>query len=125
MDAIVETIPAWRDDGGRQMNALPPTDLSITLAIAGAALATYSLRLGGLLLAEHLPKNGGFKRFMDALPGTILLSLVAPGIFSAGLLGGVAALATALCAWKTKNVLFAMVAGMGLVAAGRMLMACP
>jgi uncharacterized membrane protein len=97
------------------------TDLSIALSIAGAALATYSLRLGGLLLAERLPKNGGFNRFMETLPGTILLSLVAPGIFSAGMIGGVAALATALFAWRTKNVLFAMLVGMGLVAAGRLL----
>ena len=104
------------------MTALSPTDLSIIMAIAGAALVTYSLRLGGLLLAEHLPKNGGFKSFMEALPGTILLSLVAPGIFSAGALGGVAALATALCAWKTKNLLLAMVVGMGLVAAGRLVL---
>ena len=73
------------------------------------------------LLAERLPQNRGFQRFMETLPGTILLSLVAPGIFSAGLLGGVAALATALCAWKTRNVLAAMIVGMGIVAAGRML----
>ncbi|WP_319406524.1 AzlD domain-containing protein [uncultured Desulfosarcina sp.] len=103
------------------MTGLSPTDLSIVLAIAGAALATYSLRLGGLLLADRLPKNGGFKRFMEALPGTILLSLVAPGIFSAGMLGGVAALATALCAWKTRNILLAMIVGMSLVATGRWL----
>jgi len=103
------------------MNILSPTDLSVAMAIAGAALATYCLRLGGLLLAEHLPRNGGFKQFMEALPGTILLSLIAPGIFSAGFLGGVAALTTAACAWKTKNVLLAMVAGMGVVAAGRWL----
>ena len=104
------------------MNLPSPTDMSVVLAIAGAALATYGLRLGGLLLAEHLPQNGGFKRFMEALPGTILLSLVAPGIFSAGALGGIAALATALCAWKTRNVLLAMVVGMGLVATGRYFM---
>ena len=102
-----------------------PTDLTITMAIAGAALATYSLRLGGLLLAERLPKNGGFKRFMETLPGTILLALVAPGIFSAGMLGGVAAMATALCAWKTKNLLLAMIVGMGIVAAGRLLTSYP
>ena len=100
----------------------PLIDPSIVMAIAGAALATYGLRLGGLLLAEHLPKNGGFKRFMEALPGTILLSLVAPGIYSAGLLGAVAALATALCAWKTKNILIAMLVGMGLVAGGRLIL---
>jgi uncharacterized membrane protein len=103
------------------MTLSTPTDLTITLAIAGAALATYSLRLGGLLLAERLPKNGGFKRFMETLPGTILLALVAPGIFSAGMLGGVGALATALCAWRTKSLLLAMIVGMGIVAVGRLL----
>lgn len=103
------------------MNLSTHSDLTIYLAIAGAAAATYGLRLGGLLLAGRLPKNGGFRRFMDTLPGTILLSLVAPGIASAGVLGGAAALATALCAWRTKNVLLAMVIGMGIVAAGRWL----
>jgi uncharacterized membrane protein len=104
------------------MIALWPTDPTIAMAIAGAAVATYSLRLGGLLLAERLPRSRGFKRFMETLPGTILLALVAPGIVSAGMLGGMAALATALCAWKTRNILVAMVVGMGMVAAGRMLM---
>jgi uncharacterized membrane protein len=104
------------------MSALWPTDPSVVTAIAGAAIATYSLRLGGLLLAERLPRNPGFTRFMQTLPGTILLALVAPGIASAGVLGGIAALATALCAWKTRSVLVAMVVGMGMVAAGRVLM---
>ena len=101
------------------MNITADNDVTIILAIIGAALVTYGLRLGGLLLASRLPQNGGFRRFMDALPGTILLSLVAPGIVSAGPLGGFAAAATALCAWKTKNVLAAMVVGMTIVAMGR------
>ena len=101
------------------MNAMSSTDLSIFGAIAGAALATYGLRLGGLLLAQRLPKSGGFRRFMEALPGTILLSLVAPGIVSSGILGGFAAAATALCALRTRNLFLAMVVGMGIVAAGR------
>ena len=101
------------------MNLLLHTDITIYLAIAGAALVTYGLRLGGLLLAGRLPKNGGFRRFMDTLPGTILLSLVAPGIVSAGVLGGAAALATALCAWRTRNVLVSMAMGMAIVAVGR------
>jgi uncharacterized membrane protein len=101
------------------MNPTTANGVAISLAIAGAALVTYGLRLGGLLLAGRLPRNGGFRRFMEALPGTILLSLVAPGIVSTGPLGTVAALATAVCAWKTRNVLIAMVVGMVIVAAGR------
>jgi len=103
------------------VNLMTHSDSTVYLAIAGAALVTYGLRLGGLLLAGRLPKNGGFRRFMDTLPGTILLSLVAPGIVSAGTLGGIAALATALCAWRTRNVLVSMVVGMTIVAMGRWL----
>ncbi len=96
-------------------------DATIVWAIAGAAVATYSLRLGGLLLSDRLPKAGRFKKFMDALPGTILLSLVAPGIVSAGIWGCMAAAATALLTHKTGNVFVAMLAGIIIVAAQRQL----
>jgi uncharacterized membrane protein len=56
----------------------------IFLTIGGAAVATYGLRIGGLLLAERLPKTTRFKRFITALPGTILLSLIVPAAISAG-----------------------------------------
>jgi uncharacterized membrane protein len=58
---------------------------------------------------------------MDALPGTILLSLVAPGIAAAGAWGAAAALATALCAYRTRNVFLAMVVGMAVVIVQRRL----
>ncbi len=96
-------------------------DATIIWVIAGAAAVTYSLRLGGLLLSDRLPKAGRFKKLMDALPGTILLSLVAPGIVSAGLWGCVAAAVTALLAYKTGNVFVAMLAGIISVAAQRQL----
>ena len=95
------------------------------LAIAGAALGTYALRLGGLLLSDRLPSGGRFKRFMDALPGTILLSLVAPGVLAAGPWGCGAALATAACAARTGNTFLAMILGMGIVAFQRWMWPAP
>lgn len=86
-----------------------------------AAAATYGLRLGGLLLASRLPREGRFKRFMDALPGTILLALVAPGALAAGPWGLVAAAATAVCTWKTGQVFLAMLVGVAIVAVQRQL----
>jgi uncharacterized membrane protein len=100
---------------------LPESNLTVILAIAGAALVTYSFRLGGLLLSEKLPRTGRFKDFMEALPGTILVALVAPGILAAGLWGCLAATATALMAWKTGNVFIAMLSGMIIVAGARYL----
>ena len=89
------------------------------LTVFGVAVATYALRFGGLLLSERIPKSGGFKVFMEALPGTILLSLVAPGIFAAGPWGWVAALATGVTAYKTGNLLLSMGLGMAIVAIQR------
>lgn len=94
---------------------------AVWITIAGAAFVTYGLRFGGLMLSEKLPQRGRFKIFMDALPGTILLSLIAPGILSAGIWGWLAAFSTALCAYKTHNVFLAMVVGMGIVASARQL----
>lgn len=93
--------------------------LTSILVIAGAALVTYSLRFGGLILANKFPKSGKFKQFMEALPGTILVSLVVPEVFSLGIWGVLAASSTALCAWKTKNVFLSMVVGMCIVAISR------
>jgi uncharacterized membrane protein len=45
---------------------------------------------------------------MEALPGTILLYLVAPGIFAAGPLGWVAALGTGVTAYKTDDLFLSM-----------------
>jgi uncharacterized membrane protein len=97
----------------------PASDVQVFLTIGFAAMVTYLLRFGGLMLASRLPQSGRWKRFMDALPGTILLSLIAPGIVSAGWWGGAAALATAVCAYKTRNVLLSMLLGVAIVALQR------
>ena len=83
------------------------------------ALITYGLRVGGLLLSERLPNKGRFKAFMDALPGTLLLSLIAPGIAASGPWGMVAALSTAVITHRTGNVFLSMLVGGGVVAFSR------
>ncbi len=91
------------------------------VVIAAAALVTYSLRLGGLLLAGRLPKTGRFKKFMDALPGTILLSLIIPAALSAGPWGWVATACTGFCSLKSGNVFVSMLLGVTIVAMGRLI----
>ena len=98
-----------------------PSQQRVFLTIFLAAAVTYGLRLGGLLLAERFPKTGRFKRFMDALPGTILLSLIVPGIVDAGVWGWIATVCTAVCSLKTGNVFVSMLIGVGIVAASRLL----
>lgn len=91
------------------------------LTIFSAALVTYSLRFSGLLLAGRLPKTGRFKKFMDALPGTILLSLIVPAAIGAGPVGWLATALTGLCSLKTGNVFVSMLVGIAIVATGRWL----
>ena len=92
------------------------------LAILAAAVLTYGLRLGGLTLASRLPQEGRWRRFLDALPATILVSLIAPGVLAEGIWGGVATLVTALCVHKTGNVFVAMLLGMGVLIVQRNLL---
>ncbi len=91
----------------------------VLLVIFMAALVTYGLRLGGLVLAGRLPKTGRFRLFMDALPGTILLSLIVPAALAAGFWGWAATAATALCSLKTGNVFVSMLLGVAIVAVSR------
>ena len=91
----------------------------VLLVIGFAAVVTYLLRFGGLMLADKLPGSGRWKRFMDALPGTILLSLIAPEIVSAGWWGGIGALATAFCAYITGSTFLSMLVGVVIVALHR------
>ncbi|WP_457576104.1 AzlD family protein [Desulfomarina sp.] len=92
---------------------------AVYLAIFAAALVTYLLRASGLILADYFPKKGRFKKFMDALPGTILLSLIVPAALSSGWSGWLATVCTALCSLRTGNVFVSMVLGVVLVAVGR------
>jgi uncharacterized membrane protein len=73
---------------------------------------TYCLRLGGLLLADRLPGSGPARRFLDCLPGTILLSLTVPGALHAGVEGMIGLGACLLVFMRTKSMLLTMAAGM-------------
>ena len=81
------------------------------LAIVAASIITYSFRLGGLLLADRLPKSGPLRIFLDALPGTILVSLVVPSAAGAGWKGLLGVAACLAFYAKTKNLLLTMFGG--------------
>ena len=76
-----------------------------------AAAITYSFRFGGLLLADRLPQTGPFRCFLDALPGTILVSLVVPSALNAGWQGLIGVAACLGIYFRTKNLLLTMTAG--------------
>jgi len=97
----------------------PANTKQLVLAIGLAALVTYSLRLGGLLLASRFPRAGRFRKGMDVLPGAMLFSLVLPSIVGEGFWGVVAGGLTALTVLRTRNPLLAMLVGMLVIFAVR------
>ena len=60
--------------------------------------------------------------FMQAIPGAILASIVAPSALAAGPAEAMATALTALCAWRFGNLPLAMGVGVGAVLALRLVM---
>ena len=81
------------------------------IAILAASVITYIFRFGGLLLADRLPQTGPLRSFLDALPGTILVSLVVPSAANAGWQGLIGVTACLGIYFKTKNLLMTMISG--------------
>ena len=81
-------------------------------AILLASAITYALRFGGLLLADRLPKSGPGRRFLDTLPGAILLSLTVPGAINSGIEGIFGLVACLLVFMRSRNLLLTMAAAM-------------
>ena len=94
-----------------------PSDAIAT--ILGMAVATYAARAGGLWLMRFVSPSPRVEAWLRHLPGAVLVALIAPAIAAAGVIGMLGALATALVAARTKNLLLALLVGVGLVVALR------
>jgi uncharacterized membrane protein len=94
-------------------------ELSALIVIFCVAVGTYSLRYFGLIFSGYFMKNQKIKLFLDSLPATILISLITPAIIKEGVIGIIATWCIAICVYKTKNILFSMLVGVGIVALGR------
>ena len=83
--------------------------------VLGMALVTYLTRAGGLWLMGHVTLSGRLKAWLGYLPGTLLVALVAPTVLSTGIAETGASIVTILVAARTRNLLLAMLIGMGAV----------
>ncbi|WP_020591599.1 AzlD family protein [Kiloniella laminariae] len=83
--------------------------------IFALALATFSIRLGGVLLGQRLPQSGRWARGLNALPGCLIISLVSLLVLSGGprewLAGGIAAAVALL----TRSLPLTMAAGIAAI----------
>ncbi len=83
--------------------------------ILGMAAATYVSRAAGLALMRRVTPGPRLTRFMRAMPGAILASIIAPSALAAGPAEAAATTVTALAAWRFGNLPLAMCVGVAAV----------
>lgn len=98
------------------MSAADPLVLPAILAMAVIVLL---MRCGGFWLMGRVPLTPRIRRMLEALPGSIIASLVLPIVVRIGLVAGLAVLAGALVmAWR-RNEFLAVAAGILVAVAAR------
>jgi len=88
----------------------------VVLAISLMALASYAVRIGGLLIMARIPIGPRVERFINAMSGSVLIAVVTP-LALQGDAGARAALATtAVVLALTRKPLPAITAGIAAAA---------
>ncbi|MFN8660273.1 MAG: AzlD domain-containing protein [Thermomicrobiales bacterium] len=94
----------------------------VAVAIAGMAIVMYLTRIGGFWLVGRIAPTPRATRIIEQLGGVTLVALTAPAIVNAGTPGVIAAAVAALTAWRTGNLLVAMLLAMGVIRVLRQLL---
>jgi len=97
-------------------------DTLALITILGMALVTYATRAGGFWLMGLVSPSPRVEAWLRQIPGAVLVAIIAPTVLASSLAETLAALAAALVALRTKNVLVAMVVGVGAVWVLRMVL---
>jgi uncharacterized membrane protein len=86
-------------------------DLPTLLTIAGMALVTYAGRISGYFLIGRVALSPRLEAGLRAIPGAVLISIVAPTVLTGGAAEALASLATIVVAARWRNLLAAMATG--------------
>lgn len=79
-------------------------DPMVVAAFAAMAGATYFTRIAGFWLVRRVRIRGPLAGALAAMPGSILVSLIAPTVLSTGPAESVAALVTVSLAWRLPSL---------------------
>jgi uncharacterized membrane protein len=85
------------------------------LLIIGLSVGTFAIRLSGILLGQRLPQSGGWASALNALPGCLLVSLVAVALLSGGPKEWAAAAIALAVAIVTKSLPLTMAVGIAAI----------
>ena len=81
------------------------------LVIVGLMIATFAIRLSGIVLGQRIPRDGAWATALNALPGCLLVSLVTVALLSGGPKEWTAAAIAAAVAIVSRNLPLTMAAG--------------
>lgn len=90
-------------------------------AILGMALATYLMRIGGWLIVRRIAITGRTRGALEAVPGAVLMAVIAPMALATGPAETAAAAITVLAALRLP-LLATVVIGVGAVVVLRALL---
>lgn len=74
--------------------------LPTVIAIFAMAIATYATRIAGFWIVKHVTLSKRMTTALDAVPGAILMAVIAPMILTTGIAESIAAAITALAAMR-------------------------
>ncbi|MEY7850520.1 AzlD family protein [Natrarchaeobius sp. A-rgal3] len=92
--------------------ALEPVVVATILAMA---FLTYATKAGGLWLVGRIDLPERAETGFELLPGVIVVSIVAAELLEGGPTEWLGGAVVALVAWKTENLLLALLAGVATV----------
>ncbi len=79
--------------------------------ILALSAGTFAIRLSGVLIGQRIPSHGAWARGLRALPGCLIVSLVALSLLSGGPTEWTAGLVAVIVAVVTTNLPLTMAAG--------------
>ncbi len=88
----------------------------VLITIAGMAIVTYLTRAGGLWLMERVTPSPRVQAALEALPGAVLVALIAPMALTRSPIEGVASALVVLTMMRTGSLIAAVVIGVVTVA---------
>ncbi|MBO6561817.1 MAG: AzlD domain-containing protein [Nisaea sp.] len=97
-------------------------DTTALIAILLMGAVTYFTRLGGFLMMRWIPEGGFVSRWLSAIPGAVLVAILAPTVWNIGWMERAGLLVTLALSAIGANSLVAVVLGTAAVAAGRALL---
>ncbi len=96
------------------MSEILSVDPLVLLAIIGMALVTILTRVSGFVLARSFAIEGRTKAALEAVPGSVLIAIIVPTVFTTGLAETIASLITLGLASRLPFI-FAVFGGVGAV----------